>query len=290
MAVDTDFTIASGIYLDEQDLLADLDTFMTGTLSGWTQLKIITDTASDKNIAYYNDGLTGEDDGYDRSWTSLRATSNNLEFHHYSLFNTTTDTGSDDLYDASHTYIPTNTSGIYYFIGSRDAVHVCIEHLDTGDRHHGGFGAWISYHDAEWDPKPYYVFGQAATNRDFADGSNERVRTYGAHSWGKGFKTVESGSSRGYISRHQNDIQNAGSQVRSGEPYLFEPVFWYEDSYGLDEVRGEIPGMYLTGGAPFSHAQLVTVSGIGTISGDYFCYKLTDAANVVFFIGSIALP
>ena len=42
--VATTFTLVSGTYTDEQDLLGELDFFMTQTIGGWVQAKVVADT------------------------------------------------------------------------------------------------------------------------------------------------------------------------------------------------------------------------------------------------------
>lgn len=283
--VSTAFTIASGIFIDEQDLLGHLDTFMTSTIGGWTQVKVITDTAGDKNIAYT--GIGSSPGTYDTNHVRLRATSNNLEFHVLSLFDPATDTDSDDVNDASgEGQIPITTSGTYWFIGNEDTVHISIEYIGAGTTYHGGFGTWITYYSEEEDPKPYFLFGHSASSATFAD--TDRCRSYGPFSWGSSGEsagTTYSGTSRNYRSEHNTQLNVAAPQPRTGEPYLFEPIFYHSSNFEFAEVRGEIPGLFIVGGSSYGHGNIITVSGIGSINGDYYIHKYDD--NTCWAIGKI---
>jgi hypothetical protein len=285
MPVVTSFTIASGTYTDEQDLLASLDTFITGTISGWSQVKVITDTASDKHIAYSAVG----DGSRDRNDVSVRATGDYLEFHCYSWFDVDTDTGHDDLY-GTETRIPTSTtSGTYWFLGNRDAIYVSVEHSATSDPHLGGFGQFISYYSAEEDPKPYYVFGQVAASTLFNNAS-ERVRSWHPSAFGAGYNPLSplptySGAAMNCRSAHYDEIQYGVSQSRTDQPYFFEPIFTGVET-GID-MKGEIPGLKLIGLSPYSHGNIITVLGINLINGDYFVQSHTNASPVGWCVGRV---
>lgn len=281
----TVFTISSGTYTDEQDLLNSLDSFITGTINGWTQLKVVTDVASDKHIVYYSDG----DGTRDRNTVSIRATSDFLEFHGYSWFNTDTDTGYDDLYN-TETRIPTSTSsGTYWFFGNRDSVYVSVEHSGTLNPHLGGFGQWVAYHSPEDDPKPFFVFGQQSSSTLF-NSTSERVRSWGAKSFGTGYNSLEpslSGVVSNYRSSHTDAIKYGTSQVRTGQPYIFEPVFTSIESPTYYDMRGEIPGLKLIGIDPYTNGNVITISGINLINGQYFIQTHTNASTVGWCIGKV---
>jgi len=282
--VDTNFTLVSGTYADEQDLLGELDFFLTQTIQGWTQVKVVTDTASDKNIAYYSDG--SEPGFYDRFWLRIRATSNELRFNGASLFNPDTDTDSDVFGGGDNeTELPTGTSGgEYWFMANKDAVHIVVDRLDSSSRH-GGFGLWDSYFDELEDPKPFYVFGQTAQSQKF---TSFRLISYGPHSWGTSYSTLGSGVERAYEAPHPADIALGTPNPRSGEPKIVEPVFYADGTFRYYEVRGEVPGLYMCGGTGFDFSDLVTIeSTLGTTSGTYFWYKHTD--DVCWAIGPVTV-
>lgn len=285
MPVATSFTIASGTYTDEQDLLASLDTFITSSISGWTQIKVITDIASDKHIAYYSTG----DNSRDRNEVSVRATGDYLEFHCYSWFDTDTDTGYDDLY-GTETRIPASTSsGTYWFFGNKDSVYVSVEHSGTSNPHLGGFGQFISYYTPQEDPKPFFVFGQVASSTLF-DNASERVRSWHPEAFGAGYNPLSpltsfSGVAINCRSSHYDEIQYGVSQVRTGEPYFFEPIFTGVET-GID-MKGEIPGLKLIGISPYTHGSIITVSGINLINGDYFIQGHTNASPVGWCLGRV---
>ena len=153
------FILASGTYTSEQDVLASLDTFITSNFANWIKYKTVTDTASDKNIVYYSKGKKG----YDDRWVSFRATSDNLQFHSYSYFNSATDIGSDDLYTVD-TAVPCGaTTGTYWFLGSAECIYVSVQHNGASEGYTGGIGAWATYYGPGMDPKPFFTFGQTNT-------------------------------------------------------------------------------------------------------------------------------
>lgn len=288
MSAITSFTLASGTYTDEQDLLSSLDTFITSSITGWSQLKVITDIASDKHIAYSSVG----DGTRDRNDVSVRATGDYLEFHCYSWFDTSSDTGYDDLY-GTQTRIPTSTSsGTYWFFGNRDSVYVSVEHPSTFNPHLGGFGQFISYYLPEEDPKPYFVFGQVSASTLFSD-TSERVRSWHPRAFGSGYNplsplTTDSGVAVNCHSSHYDEIKYGVSQVRTGQPYFFEPIFTSIETDASVDMRGEIPGLKLIGIAPYSHGNVITVSGINLINGDYFIQGHTNASTVGWCLGRVS--
>jgi hypothetical protein len=289
LSVQETFTVASGTYVDEQALLGSIDAFMASGIAGWTQLKVITDTASDKDIVYYSDG----DGTRDRNIVRLRATSNNLEFHTYSVFNTGTDTGLDDLYN-SETAIPTSTSsGIYWLFGNKDSVYVSVEHDATSNKHLGGFGTWISYYDPADDPKPFFVFGQSSSTKLFND-STERCRSYGPGSFGSTYYPYTAGTSlsgtiRNYMSEHSENVKYGVTQARTNQPYIFEPVFFTIETSPYIEARGEMPGLNLIGSAPYSNGNIITISGINAMNGFYFIQDHDDSSEVCWALGRLIL-
>lgn len=271
------FVMTSGVYTDEQDLASKLDTFMITTISGWNQIEIITNTATDRDTAYYGIGSTpGE---YDRSYVRVRGTGDELRFSVASNYNASTNTFSD-LVTSADTELPAGTtSGNYWFIGNADSVYVTIMHPGPGfSKHFGGFGTWLTYYDKEYDPKPHYAFGHQTSSETF---ESDRCKSYSPGSWGKSAEkspSTSSGTSQIYLAEHSADIEEASPQVRTNQPYLFEAVFYHATNLDTSEVRGEMPGLYMIGGQPYTHGNVVTISGIGTISGKYFIHKQSNSA------------
>jgi len=284
--VDTQFTLSSGIYTDEQHLLAELDFFLTQTVTGWSQAKVLSDTVTDKNIVYYTDG--SDVSFYDRFWVRIQAINDELWFTGMSSFDTTSDTEYDPFGGNSNSYMlkAGTASGTYWFMANKDAVHIVVDHLD-GNYRHGGFGHWLSYFNRFEDPKPFYVFGQTLQGQTFSSAS-WRLVSYGPRSWGTSYSATSSGVERVYESLHPTDVQYGTPNPRSGEPKLLEPVFYTDSSFPYFEVRGEVPGLYLCGGYGHSFSELVTISGtLGTTSGTYFWYKDTD--SVCWAIGPVTI-
>lgn len=272
--VDTNFTLVSGTYTDEQHLLSELDFFMVDTIGGWTRVKTITDTATDKNIAYYTDGSVSGT-VYDRFWIRLRAINNALGFYGLSNFDADTDTDYDAFGGVSNsTELVTGTnSGTYWFAVNKDAVHIVLDHTSAG--YHGGFGHFISYYTPEQDPKPAYVFGQVSAPEYFTNGL--RLMAYGPHSWGISYDASLSGTSRLYEANHPTTIQYGTPNPRTGEPKLIEPVFFTDATFGAYEVRGEVPGLYMCGGLDLSVGGVINISqDPATVSGSYLIQRDSD--------------
>lgn len=276
--IDTNFTLVSGTYTDEQHLLSELDFFMVDTIGGWTRVKTVADTATDKNIAYYTDGSTSGT-VYDRFWVRIQATSDELRFYGMSLFDPNTDTDSDQFGGSEQAHMLTlaGVSGTYWFAANKDAVHVLTERSSDSLPLHGGFGYFITYFDAPTDPKPFYLFGQTAINQTFSD-TTYRMETYGPHSWGLSYDPALSGTHRNYEAAHPTTIQYGTPNPRSGEPKMVEPVFFADETFGAYEVRGEVPGLYMCGGAGLTPGGVINVKlDPATISGSYLINKHSDA-------------
>jgi hypothetical protein len=272
--VDTTFTLVSGTYSDEQDLLRELDFFMTQTVGGWVQATVITDTATDLQIAYYTDGsVVGF---YDRCWVLLRGTADEFRLYGVSDWDgvSTTDGfgGNSDNIE-----VPVGAGGgTYWFMVNYDAVHVVIERDSDSNTYHCGCGHFVSYYSRQEDPKPFYVFGQTEVEQTFE--SAVRMQGYGPQSFGTSFSVLASGLSYGYEAAHPVLIAKGTPNPRSGEPKLIEPVFYTDDTSLYREVRGEVPGLYMCGGAGYNHGSFMTITGtLGTTAGNYFVHKHTDA-------------
>lgn len=265
------FTIVSGTYTDEQDLVHQLNAFMTTTISGWQLLDTLADDASDVHYVYRNQGSRK---GYDLGYFRVQGVADNVIYSSLSFYNTTT-SGSSDTLSSSETEVLASVPGSYYFIGNNDAVYV--SHTLTGSGTYlSGLGFWESYYTPAYDPKSYYIFGQSAENLDF---TSERVFSYQSASFGisaniDNFATF-SGVGNYYTAEQ---ITMSGVQSRTGQFYLLEPVFGYESTATTEnemEIRGEMPGLYQAGVAhsSYTHGSIILVSGIGDIKGNYFIHK-----------------
>lgn len=283
--VDTNFTLVSGTYVDEQELLSELDFFMINTIGGWERVKVVADISTDKNIAYYTDG--SEPGTYDRFWLRIRATADNLRFNGLSNFDATTDTDSDQFGGTSgNTELEGLTgSGIYWFAANKDAVHIVVERASDNVSLHGGFGHFLTCYTPVEDPKPFYVFGQPTSSYDF---SNTRLKAYQARSWGTSYQTTYSGLSVFFTADHPAEVSYGTPNPRQGSPKLIEPVFVnYSDATAL-EVRGQVPGLYMCGGLGLSPGGLVSIKNMPpTISGSYLIHKASD--TVAWALGPVTV-
>lgn len=284
--VATIFTLVSGTFSSEQDLLSELDFFITQTVGGWVQDKVLTDISTDKNIAYYTDGsIPGF---YDRCWVRIRATDDEIQFNGLSGFDSGTDTDYDQFGgEGGNTGLPVGTtSGIYWFAANEDVVHIVIDRASDSTTYHGGFGYFDTYYSRQEDPKPFYVFGQTATEQTFENAI--RLEGFGPQSWGTTFSVVSSGTGRGYEAAHPALLANGTPNPRSGEPKLIEPVFFTDTTSTYYEVRGEVPGLYMCGGLGYTHGSFATITGtLGTFAGKYFVHKHTDI--VAWAIGPVTV-
>ena len=271
--VDTNFTLVSGTYADEQALLGELDLFIVNTIGSWTREKVITDVATDKNIVYYTDG--SETGVYDRLWVRIQATGDDLRFNTMSRFDSGTDTDYDAFggSEASFDIEVSSTSGIYWFAANEDSVHVLV---NTGtETRHGGFGHLLTCHTPTIDPKPFYVFGQTTASQLFSDA--DRTAMYGPHSWGTSYNATLSGTYRYYEANHPPEIAHGTPNPRSGEPKLVEPLFFTDSVFGSYEVRGEMPGLFMCGGVGITTGSIININvDPTTVSGSYLVHKYSD--------------
>lgn len=283
--VSTNFTIASGVYLDEQDLAIKLDTFMTESISGWTRAATISGSSIDRDTIYYSDGSSPG--LYDRNFVRVRGTTNELQFSVAADYSVSSGWTLSGVATSNDTEIPTGTtSGTYWFIGNPDSVYISVMHAGTSSKHFGGFGTWTTYYSPADDPKPYYVFGHQVAGNTF---QNSRCLSYGVGSWGNSVLRSPSsfaGTSQTYFASHNTALNNAASQIRSGQAYIFEPVFYCNTTVAVSEVRGEMTGLHIIGGTPYSHGGVINITGIGTTSGKYFIHKFDN--STCWAIGKIA--
>lgn len=284
LMVSTDFTLVSGTYGSEQDLLLELSYFMTQLIDGWTEIKIVDDAyATNVNIAFFSDG--SQVGIYDRFYVRAQGISDSLRFNVLSGFDASTDTDHDAIGGTGNeTELLTGTSsGTYWFIGNADAIHVVVDSVGDGTLH-GGFGHWLTYYSRPEDPKPFYVFGQTAQSQTFAGAL--RLESYGPRSWGNSMSATDSGSGAAYEAPHPVEIANGSPNPRSGQPKLIEPVFYTDVTFPSYEIRGEVPGLYMCGGEPYNHGNVVTVTGTpGTTTGDYYIHKHTN--DLTWAVGPI---
>jgi hypothetical protein len=265
------FTLVSGTYATEQDLLGELDTFLTA-VPGWQQIDVPVDTGIDKEVTYYTDGSEAI---YDRSFFIFRARNNRLELSIAS--NTVSGIGSSDVVTAP--FIATGvSSGNYWFVANEDVAHILIK-TTAGQSLHGGVGRFNTYYTSQHDHKPVYAFGQSFSTQTF---SANRLVAYGPRSWGS--HTLTSGTGYFYGAAHPTELVNGVYNPRDGQPKPIEPVFYTTNVYPYYEVRGEVPGLYISGGQPYDYGNIVTVTGtFGFPEGKYFVNKGSNA--VTWFVG-----
>jgi hypothetical protein len=273
------FTISSGTTPDEQNLVRELEAFIVSGVGAWTLLDIAVDTGIENNRVYFSDG--SQPGFYDRFYGRVQAVSDSLRFTAMAFYDVPSQTEYNPITNAN-TRVNTGTSSInYWFIGNEDFVHVVVS--GTAGQLHGGFGLWETYYLPFHDRRPFLSFGQLSEGQTFE--STIRVRSYGPGAWETPQTTVLSGTVRDYESRHNTLLTRGTVQPRTNEPRFFEPVFYTDADRGLYEVRGEIPGLFIVGGAPYTHGNIVTVTGTFGQQGSYFIHKNTD--DISWAIGPI---
>lgn len=261
-------TIVSGTATDEQNLVDEIDLFLVGTI-GWTKEDTITDTASDKDIVLSS---VGESESYDKLYIRVRGTTSHVRFYAYSDWDSSSSTGTDEIFDSTETRIEAGSTLDYWIAADKDVVHIISS--VSPDTYHGGFGYWKTYYDYVDDPKPFFVFGQDLASDNFDD--EDRLWSYGVGSFGSSYITSLSGTQRAYRASHNADVDYANPQSRTGEPRLFEPVFYHE-GVGLSEIRGEVWGLYLIGGSNHSVGDILTISGSLDQNGDYLIMRYDNS-------------
>jgi hypothetical protein len=282
MPVNKNFTLTSGTATSEQDLLSRLETFIVTSLGEWVLVATPVNTGTDLRKIFYSDG-SGP-----RFYIHLRATADSLRWAamtdyrvsgdvQYNSVGSVTDTSLNSLIDTG------SSSMTYWFMGNEDFIHVVVS--GVSEELHGGFGLWDSYYDPVFDPYPFLVFGQTDESHTFA--TTDRLRSYGVGAWVTPVNTTLSGTSVAYRAAHNTRLASASPNSRSNSPKFFEPVFYNNATANREEVRGEVPGLYLVGGVPYSLGNVVTVTGTAGQEGDYFIFKLTD--NNTWAVGPIIL-
>lgn len=278
----TSFTLVSGTYSSAADLAEQLEFFMVNTIGGWERVKLLEDTGSAYTTVCATEGLVPN--FYDKLNVKIEGSSTNILFTAMSDFNSDSETEYDSFGgNISNGGLSVGASGDYWIAANIESVHLVV---DPGlVNFHGGFGHWVTYYNRLEDPKPFFTFGQASIDDTF---QGSRVLSYAPKSWGKSMSTTNSGSALVYEALHPTILNKGTPNARSGSPKLIEPVFFTDSTYGQQEVRGEMPGVYLCGGSIFDAGNIVTITGtLGLAQGDYYIHKHND--NHTWAIGPVTI-
>jgi len=164
------FTIVSGTYTSEQDIIDQLDDFLTLNLR-WQRLDILTDTGSDNNRVYFSSGeIPGK---YFPIYAQFQGVSDDVFFSGYTAWDAVGNTGNDLLFNSSESRIQAPGQFEMVFIGNQDVVYVIVF---TTVGYLGGIGYWDTFYTPEQDPYPLYVLGDFSSLDSFID--TFRVRSY----------------------------------------------------------------------------------------------------------------
>ncbi|KKL99773.1 hypothetical protein LCGC14_1811070 [marine sediment metagenome] len=254
----------SGTAADEQDLVDQIDIFVTGTL-GWTLIDTVNDTASINDRVYQYGPIEGKRALIVR-W---RGEGNYLYVYGYSGWVSSGD-NDGELYSGTYSKIYCNTTTIdYWLFGGNDWLWVVIKDgAGTYVSAHGGF--LHSYYDVVDDDIPTIVVGMNSNSYTY---TSTRAYMYSA--------TV-SGSNQVFKADSvlsTSCLVNASPNIRDGS-FGFLPLVMYCDVVGHREIRGELQGSFQANGTGLSSETWVTLSGL---SEKVFVIKHTSNTNTYGF-------
>lgn len=287
--LNTHFTLSSGTFSDEQNLISNIHTFLTTTLSGWERIDIVSNTGTDRNFVYTCSGSRPQD--HDPGYVGFRGSANTFYVNPYGHYDRVTGVGYNNANDGALSNPgPVSTStGRWWFIGNNDAFFlVTAPDAVPNTFFLSGAGFWKSYYDYEYDPRPWWGMSQSSATGTF-ESEGDRVRSFAPRSFGRS-AFFPSSSLSGIGADYTCNQMTLGNTVqsRNGQPYPFAPIFYLSPgvNYHLAEVRGEIPGLYQVG-LPTSYfvGNVITISGMGDTSGDYFVHR--TANTDIWLLGKI---
>ena len=237
----------NGTATDEQDLVGQLDTFLTGTIGTWVKIDTVTDTAATKDLVFRSPG-NGE---HRQIYLRFLATGNSVYIYGYSGWRSSVDYDGQ-LHSAIYSRMGTGTGNInYWFFGDIDYVWIVAE--DSVGNYIAGHGGLLdSYHSAEDDDLPLVIIGcinssysMTGTNRTYmysalVSGTNIMHKAYNTHTPLLAY----------------GDPSDRNANVEAHTPFII-----YNDVVGHKEVRGELRGALYFSGTSFSSGDWVTISG-----------------------------
>lgn len=246
----------NGTATNEQDLVGQISTFLTGTC-GWALKGTITDTGTDKDLVFFSRGSTPGK--YCDLYIRWRGNADKIQVYAYTLWASAV-VYNDQITDGTYTVCATGTSTIpYWLFGDPDGLWVMLK---NGSSYYSAYGGYINtYYAAADDRWPIAIIGQSNPSTFF---SGTRINAY----------SVISGTSAVYNS-HDNNYTNLlayGKSVRDGSNTAM-PLPIYSPTTNKNEVRGELYGVLRFPGSGLAVESWYTVSGTNS---KFFLHRLND--------------
>ncbi len=236
-----------GTATDEQDLVGQLDTFLTSTIGTWVKIDTVTDDATTKDLVFRSPG--GGD--YRQIYLRFRGNSNYVYIYGYSGWISSGD-NDGELYSSIYTRVGTGSGSInYWFFGDINYVWIVLE--DSGGNYTAGHGGLLdSYHSPTEDDLPLAVVG-CVNNTYSMTGTN---RTYMYSALASGTNIMHKAYNTHTPLLAYGDPSDRNAAVEAHTPFII-----YNDVVGHKEVRGELRGALYFSGTSFSSGDWVTISG-----------------------------
>jgi hypothetical protein len=250
------YSYKNGIVTTEQDLVTEIDSFLTSDIGGWTRHVTVSDTASNRDYVFTSAGETGD---YDQIYIRFRAEANYLYFYGYITFVDVGD-NSGEIYDASYTRFPTGATPFrYWLVGNKDFIQV---HIMQAYYYMGYAGLIRSYYITETDNYPLLIRGMSGSSTTW-NSSNTSYMHNPTTSGEQAYKIYSAWDT--YAVKY--DIGLRSPEV------LMLPLVAYSATVSQYEVRGEPYGVFQSNATYTAHGASMT-----TVSGSFLSFLIgTDA-------------
>jgi len=267
----------TGVVDTEQDLVTELDTFLTSYIGGWTRVETISDTASDRDYAWSSEGEDGRDTGVEgANPIVIRARGNSNYIYHWTYGTyVNSSTNTFEIYDATYTRTGSGSNAFrYWMFGNKSFVCYILE--DTpGYNYMTYLGLIESFYIPETDPLPIANRSQYQASYGLTAGNTRcamhSVTTSGLN-W---YEAID-----WYTNFLQNDIGN-----RSNNLFMLPVLLRCDDASSSPdyEARGSFYGVYHANGTRLGNPGVVT-----TASGVFMAFKINNSNSYCNLYGPVA--
>lgn len=250
-----------GTAADEQELVGEIETFLTSTIGTWVKIDTVTDDAATKDLVFRSPGSGQYRDIYLR----LKGNSNYVYLYGYSYWGSSIDYDGE-ISSSSYLRVATGSSDIdYWLFGDIDYIWIIAKDTGAGTYCSGYGGLIDSYYDQDEDDLPLAIVGCA--NHIYSLTSNTRIYMYSALVSGTKVLHYAADTHSGLL--EYGDPSDRNNNVEAHTPFII-----YNNQAGHKEIRGELKGAIYISGASFSSENWITISGTNS---DYFIKKYSDS-------------
>lgn len=267
----------TGVVSTEQDLVTEMDTFLTSYIGGWTRVETISDTASDRDYAWSSEGEDYRDTGVpgaDPIVIRARGNSNYIYQYTYGTYNSSVD-NTFEIYNSTYTRTYTGTDAFrYWMFGNKNFICYILE--DTpGTPLVSYLGLIDSFYIDETDPLPIANRAQYQSSYQLI-GGNTRCAMHNVSTSGLNYYEAMDW----YTTTLTHDLANRSSNV------IMLPVLLRCDdaSSAPDyECRGSFYGIYHASGRRLGNPSVIT-----TASGVFMAFKISNSDSYCNVYGPVA--